>query len=184
MSRRLAAQVQANRRTAGILALAVAAMFGFGFALVPLYDAFCELTGLGGRTNSTAVAASELTDVADSERTVTVEFVANLDAGAPWEFKPSVSKMQIHPGAFYRTSFVAKNLTDQPLVGQAAPSVAPAIGARHFQKIECFCFSRQAFAPGEAKDMPVVFRIDPALSKDIDTITLSYTFFKVDNSES
>lgn len=172
---------QANRRLLRRLLLTVAAMFGFGFVLVPLYNVFCEITGLNGKTAT--VASSMSKGVVDTERTVTVEFVANINVSAPWKFTPAVTKMQVHPGEFYRTSYYARNLTAEPLVGQAVPSVAPGQAAQHFQKIECFCFTRQAFPPNEGRDMPVVFMVDPALPKDISTVTLSYTFFKLEDQD-
>ena len=174
---------QANKRLLRKLALSAVAMFGFGFALVPLYNIICDITGLNGKTNTEAVALSAVQGEVDASRTVTVEFLATTNVTAPWQFAPNARKMVVHPGEFYKTSFFAKNLTDQTLIGQAAPSVAPGTAARHFQKIECFCFSRQAFAPGEAKDMPLVFRIDPALSPAISTITLSYTFFNMEDGQ-
>lgn len=169
--------VRTNRRSAWRLTLVVVGMFGFGYALVPLYNVLCELTGLNGKTNSEAVALAALDGTTDQARLVTVEFLAMTNAGAPWEFAPHVARMQVHPGEFYQTSFYARNLTEHSLVGQAVPSVAPGTAARYFQKIECFCFTQQAFAPGEAKDMPLAFRIDPALAASVSTITLSYTFF-------
>lgn len=169
---------QANRRLVKGLLFAVLGMFGFGFALVPLYNVFCDITGLNGKTRNEAVAAVE--GEADKSRMVTVEFVASVNQSAPWQFVPKVAKMKVHPGEFYQTSFTAENLTDQTLVGQAVPSVSPGLAAQHFQKIECFCFSRQDFKPHENKDMPVVFRLDPNLSPNVSTVTLSYTFFKVD----
>jgi cytochrome c oxidase assembly protein subunit 11 len=155
-------------------------MVGFGYALVPLYDVFCDITGLNGKTRGTAAVVTEQS--IDTERTITVEFVASLNGAAPWEFAPKVTKLRVHPGEFYQTTFFARNLTDQPIVGQAIPSVAPGLAARHFQKIECFCFSRQAFGPGEGRDMPLVFRLDPAIAADISTVTLSYTFFEVQDT--
>ncbi|MDQ2694665.1 MAG: cytochrome c oxidase assembly protein [Pseudomonadota bacterium] len=169
---------QANRRLLRRLLLATAAMFAFGFALVPLYDVFCAVTGLNGKTAPRAAVVSDA--AVDAKRTVTVEFVASLNAGAPWEFAPAVRKMQVHPGQMQRTSYFARNLTDAALVGQAVPSVAPGQAAGHFQKIECFCFTRQAFAAHEDKEMWVAFRLDPDLPADITTVTLSYTLFRVD----
>jgi cytochrome c oxidase assembly protein subunit 11 len=101
---------------------------------------------------------------------------------APWEFAPQVTRMEVHPGQYYQTQFHARNLTGQPMVGQAIPSVAPGLAAQHFQKIECFCFVQQPFQPGEGRDMPVTFRIDPALPLEVRTVTLSYTFFKRDGA--
>lgn len=169
---------QANRRLLRRLLLITVAMFGFGFALVPLYDVFCEITGLNGKTAGQAATVEPM--VVDETRVVTVEFVASLNVNAPWEFAPQVTRMEVHPGQYYQTQFHARNLTGQPMVGQAIPSVAPGLAAQHFQKIECFCFVQQPFQPGEGRDMPVTFRIDPALPLEVRTVTLSYTFFKRD----
>jgi cytochrome c oxidase assembly protein subunit 11 len=173
-----------NRRTVIWLFCAVVAMFGFGYALVPLYYVFCDITGLGGRSNREPIAMTEVEHIVDQQRTITVEFIANVTSDAPWEFTPNVTKMQVHPGEFYQTHYNARNLSEKPLVGQGVPSIAPAEGSLHFQKIECFCFEQQTFEPGESKEMPVVFRIDPALPKAITTLTLSYTFFHTQNSDS
>lgn len=157
-----------------LLVLAMA-MFAFGFALVPLYDIMCRITGIGGRTNTTAVAAPEVQP--DTTRTVTVEFVAVLNEQAPWEFHPEVTSMQVHPGQVYDTAYFARNLSGRALVGRAVPSIAPGTAARYFRKIECFCFTDQDFEPGEARDMGVQFVLDPELPPHIDRVTLSYTFF-------
>ena len=170
----------ANRRMVRRLLLVTAAMFGFGFALVPLYDVLCQVTGLNGKTSG-RVAVVEPMRV-DESRTVTVEFVASLNLGAPWEFAPQVTRMQVHPGQFYQTHFCAKNVASQPMTGQAIPSVTPGLAASHFQKIECFCFNRQRFQAGEGRQMPVTFRIDPELPPDVRTVTLSYTFFRIDDA--
>lgn len=170
----------ANRRLVWRLLLLTTAMFGFGFAMVPIYDVLCEVTGLNGKTGGRVVAAQPMQ--VDTSRTVTVEFVANLNLGAPWEFAPSVARMQVHPGQFYQTHFRAKNLANRPMTGQAIPSVAPGLAASHFQKIECFCFNHQRFQAGEGKEMPVTFRIDPDLPSEVRTVTLSYTFFRIDDA--
>ena len=171
---------EANRRLVKRLLLIAVAMFGFGFAMVPIYDVLCQVTGLNGKTGG-RVAAVESAAV-DETRTVTVEFVASLNVGAPWEFAPRVSRMQVHPGQYYQTYYFARNLTSHPLVAQAVPSVTPGLAARHFQKIECFCFTRQKFQPGEGREMPVTFRIDSDLPPDVHTVTLSYTFFRLDDA--
>ncbi len=173
----------ANRRLVKRLLLITVAMFGFGFLMVPIYDVVCQVTGLNGKTGG-RVAADELSAAVDEARTVTVEFVASLNVGAPWEFKPQVSHMQVHPGQYYQTHYFARNLTSHPLVAQAVPSVTPGLAARHFQKIECFCFTRQKFQPGEGREMPVTFRIDSDLPPDVHTVTLSYTFFRLDDEGS
>lgn len=157
------------------LAALAAGMFAFGFLLVPLYTIMCKITGIGGRTN--AVAATVTETHPDISRLITVEFVAVLNEQAPWEFRPTVSSLQIHPGQLYNTAFFARNLTDGVLVGSAVPSVAPGLAARHFIKTQCFCFTQQNFTAGEGRDMGVQFMVDPALPAYIDRITLSYTFY-------
>lgn len=164
-----------NGRLIFRLAVMAACMFAFGFLLVPLYEAMCRITGIGGRTNAEAATISATQEV--SERLVTVEFVAVRNEQAPWEFRPTVSSIQVHPGKLYDTAFFARNLTDAPLVGSAVPSVAPGQAAKHFIKTECFCFTQQNFTAGEGRDMGVQFMVDPALPEFIDRITLSYTFF-------
>ncbi|HRX69792.1 MAG: cytochrome c oxidase assembly protein [Candidatus Competibacteraceae bacterium] len=169
---------QAHRRLVRRMLLITVAMFGFGFAMVPIYNVLCQVTGLNGKTGGRVAAVAPMK--VDESRTITVEFVANLNVTAPWEFSPQVDHMTVHPGQFYQTHFHARNLTNQPLVAQAIPSVSPGLAAAHFQKIECFCFSRQQFQAGESKEMPVTFRIDPDLPPDVRTVTLSYTFFRLD----
>lgn len=178
-TREMNALAAANRRVVRRLLLAVTAMFAFGFAMVPLYDVLCRITGLNGKTSGRVAVARPV--AVDETRLVTVEFVASLNAGAPWEFAPKVTRMAVHPGQYYQTQYLARNLTGQTLVGQAIPSVAPGPAARHFQKVECFCFNRQKFEPGEERAMPVTFIIDPDLPPEVRTVTLSYTFFKLDD---
>jgi cytochrome c oxidase assembly protein subunit 11 len=158
------------------LAAIALGMFLFGFALVPLYDVFCAITGLGGRTNTSAAAVEENVDYA---RTVRVEFVAAAASTAPWEFRPSSSSMQVHPGEIVEASYLARNLTNQSLTGQAVPSVAPGLAATHFKKIECFCFTTQEFAPHEERSLSVRFLIDPEMPEHFDTVTLAYTLYAV-----
>jgi len=150
-------------------------MFAFGFLLVPLYEVMCKITGIGGRTNAVAATISATQEI--SERLITVEFVTVLNEQAPWEFRPTVSSIQVHPGQLYDTAFFARNLTDGMLVGSAVPSVAPGQAAKYFIKTQCFCFTQQNFTAGEGRDMGVQFMVDPALPEFIDRITLSYTFF-------
>jgi cytochrome c oxidase assembly protein subunit 11 len=150
-------------------------MFCFGFALVPLYDVFCEITGLGGRIDTSAPAAVE--ENVDTLRTVRVEFVAAVGPTAPWEFHPSVSSMHVHPGEIIEASFLARNLTNLSLTGQAVPSVTPGLAAEHFKKIECFCFTTQDFAPREERSLSVRFLIDPEMPEHFDTVTLAYTMY-------
>jgi cytochrome c oxidase assembly protein subunit 11 len=157
------------------LAALALGMFFFGFALVPFYDVFCALTGLGGKT---ANAAAEVTEAVDETRTVRVEFVAAVAPTAPWEFRPTRSSIQVHPGAIIETSFMARNLTDGNRTGQAVPSVAPGLAAQHFKKIECFCFTAQSFGPHEERSLSVRFFIDPELPAHFDTVTLAYTLYE------
>ena len=164
-----------NKSLPARLLIMAVAMFGFGFLLVPIYDAFCEITGLGGKTNN--IAATEVLAEVDQNREINLEFVTTLNQYAPWEFHSQVKEMTVHPGGIYEAIFIARNLTEEIKVAQAVPSVAPQQAAKHFLKLECFCFTSQEFAPGEEKEMPVRFIVDSDLPDHIDTITLSYTFF-------
>ncbi|MCB1874398.1 MAG: cytochrome c oxidase assembly protein [Chromatiales bacterium] len=161
--------------------LIVVGMFGFGFAMVPIYDVICEVTGLNGKTGRAAEAA--LTYQEDPNRTLRVEFVSTLNASMPLEFHPVVKTMEIHPGKVYETAYSATNNAGRELVGQAVPSVVPGAAASYFQKTECFCFTRQEFKEGETREMPLRFVVDPALPKHIKTLTLSYTFFDITDKE-
>lgn len=167
-------EVSTKSLTMRLFALAVG-MFAFGFALVPLYDVFCEVTGFGGRTNTEA--AADVQTVTDKSREIALEFVTTVNQYAPWEFRAELDGMTVHPGGMYEAWFVATNLTDRHKIAQAVPSVAPQQAAAHFKKLDCFCFSNQEFMPGEEKRMPVRFVVDSDLPEYVDTITLSYTFF-------
>ena len=151
-----------------------AGMFAFGFLLVPLYDIFCDITGVGGKLANEAAA---VTETVDESRLVTVEFLAAVNSQAPWDFRPVVTSMQVHPGKLYDATYIARNLTSRSIVGQAVPNVAPGEAARYFRKTECFCFTSQTFAAEESKEMPVQFILDPDLPDYVDRVTLSYTFF-------
>jgi cytochrome c oxidase assembly protein subunit 11 len=164
-----------NRALAARLVVFAAAMFAFGFVVLPpLYEAFCEITGFGGRTNTTARAAVEAPDLS---REIRVEFMTTVNNYAPWQFAADVDSMVVHPGKMYFATFTAKNLTDEDLIGQAVPSVTPIAATEYFQKIECFCFESQEFAANEERAMPLSFIVDPNLPDYVDTISLSYTFF-------
>lgn len=157
------------------LVLTTVVMFAFAIvALPPLYDAFCEITGLGGKTNQ--VASNETEDVV-YDREIRLEFDTTVNEYAPWEFDSNVPSMTIQPGGMYEANFTATNLVDRAMVAQAVPSVAPAQAAKYFKKLDCFCFTSQEFEPGETKEMPVRFIVRSDLPDYIDTITLSYTFF-------
>ncbi len=152
-------------------------MLAFAFVVLPpLYDVFCEVTGLGGRTNETAVTLQETQQVV-SDREVRLEFVTTVNQYAPWQFAAASDGMTIQPGKLHEAMFLATNLTNRDKVAQAVPSVAPPQAAKYFKKLDCFCFTQQAFGPHEQKEMPVRFIVDSDLPEHIDTITLSYTFF-------
>ena len=177
--------LRANMLMLKKLLVVAAGMFAFGYALVPLYQAICEITGinilaLGERempgTGSARAKVPSNTQV-DTARTITVEFDAN--ARGPWEFRPAQRSIQVHPGEVVTVMYEFKNVQNRTMAAQAIPSYAPRQAAQHFNKLECFCFNQYTLAPGEKKEWPVVFVVDPKLSKDVSTITLSYTFFEV-----
>ena len=157
------------------LLVTVVLMFGFGYALVPLYDVMCDVFGLNGKTQSTAVSA--VPEAVDRSRTVTVEFMTTLNAYMPWEFAAEQPAIELHPGEVRTAYFTVRNLTDHDMVGQAIPSVAPSRAAEYLKKTECFCFSQQLLPAGDTKQMPVRFFVDPRLPSDVTRLTLSYTFF-------
>ncbi|HEX5055556.1 MAG TPA: cytochrome c oxidase assembly protein [Gammaproteobacteria bacterium] len=170
-----------HNRLALKLAAAVLAMFGFGYALVPLYSMLCEVTGLNGKTGEVS-AAQAAKQIPDLNRTVMVRFVSTVNNSAPLDFGPNDLTLAVHPGVLYRTSYHAANRSGRKLVAQAVPSVSPREGSLYFNKTECFCFTRQEFAADEARDMAVQFMIDPALPSNVDTLILSYTFYDVTES--
>ena len=170
---------QANRRLALKLGVAALAMFGFGYALVPIYDLFCEVTGVGGKTGQIGAQAAAESRI-DAGREVTIEFTGHAATGLPWEFRPMRNKLAMHPGETKIASYYVRNNTGEEITGQAIPSVTPNEAALYFKKIECFCFSQQTLKPGEEREMPVRFMVMEKLPKDIGVITLSYTFFNAD----
>ncbi len=168
----------ARKRSLVEMALLTLAMFGFGFAMVPLYNALCELTGLNGRDEGMMVA-STISQEPDLTRTVTVQFLTVVNGGREWQFRPEQSEIKVHPGEFTTVNFVAENMLDQDVVGQAVPAVTPGRAARHVKKTECFCFNQQPFKAREKKIMPVRLMLERELPADVTTVTLSYTFFDV-----
>jgi len=175
-----------NRKMVSKLAVVAAGMFVFGYALIPIYKHICEVTGInilslserqvpGGGSAGTDVNLAN-TQV-DTSRTITVEFDAN--ARGIWEFHPAVRSVQVHPGELTKVMYEFQNVQNRRMAAQAIPSYAPRQAAAHFNKVECFCFNQYTLEPGEKKQWPVAFVIDPKLSKDVTTITLSYTFFEV-----
>ncbi|MBL8348085.1 MAG: cytochrome c oxidase assembly protein [Rubrivivax sp.] len=168
-------------------------MFGFGYALVPLYRAICDALGvnvlslseqnkrsgswLEGRLGGQRAAATAGNSQVDRTRTITIEFDAN--ARGPWDFKPAMRSVQVHPGEMATVMYEFRNVQNRTMAAQAIPSYAPMQAAAHFNKLECFCFNEYTLAPGESRSWPVVFVVDPKLPRDVTTITLSYTFFEV-----
>ena len=166
---------RANRRLVRGLAFMTAGSFAFGWALIPLYQVFCKVAGVG---NAEAKAGSvSVTEAIDPNREVTVEFVADPASVGSFDFRPKVASMRVHPGKLYDTAFYARNLTRGASVAQAVPSISPVVAARFFHKTQCFCFSPQHFGAEEGRDMPVRFIVDPQLPRYVDKITLAYTIF-------
>lgn len=166
---------RANRNMTWKLLAIAAGAFGFGFALVPLYNVLCSVTGYGDQAKLLEkVTAIEHPDV---NRTVTVEFLTDVASAGEWEFRPVKRRIQVHPGELYTAEFYAHNLTGRDTVAQAVPNISPSEVAAYFHKTECFCFTPQHFNLNEGRNMPVRFIIDPAMPSHIDLITLAYTFF-------
>lgn len=168
-----------HTQTVKKLLFVVVAMFAFGFALVPLYDVFCDITGLNGKTNT--VAAQKSTDSIDTSRIVTVQFITHNAKQIPWQFKPMVQEITVHPGETKFVKFFAKNEATHDIIGQAVPSVSPGIAASYFQKIECFCFTQQPLKANESIEMGLQFYVDIDLPSEISTLTLSYTLYDISN---
>ena len=169
-----------GRRLLLTLAGVALGMFGFGFALVPLYDIFCEVTGIRLIDNGRVSASEVQFEQIDEERWVTVHFDAAVDRGLPWDFGPSEKFMKVKVGEVSETLYLARNQSTEAVIGHAVPSVAPAPASIYFAKTECFCFTQQRLEAGESQEMPVRFVIDPALPKNTKVLTLSYRFYKYD----
>ena len=170
-----------NLRLVGKLLVVTALMFSFGYALVPLYRAICTALGINVLSLSERQHSVRAEDVrntqVDLSRTISIEFDANVHG--PWEFKPAVAHLNVHPGELTTVMYEFRNVQQRVMSAQAIPSYAPKQATAHFNKLECFCFNEYTLQPGETKQWPVVFVIDPKLPKDVKTITLSYTFFEV-----
>lgn len=166
-----------NVRMLGKLVVVAFVMLGFGYALVPVYKKICEITGINVLTPMNATVNDVANTQVDKSRTITVEFDGN--AQGPWRFRPTVASMKVHPGEMAQVVYEVVNTQPRPVDAQAIPSYAPQQAGAHFRKLECFCFQQQTLAANEAKQMPVVFFIDPALPANVTTITVSYTFFEV-----
>lgn len=167
----------ANKRIILRLIMVVVLMFGFGYAMVPLYDLLCDITGLNGKTGVTTTQAVNEHGV-DQSRMVTVEFTGNTAGGLPWDFRPTVNSMKVHPGEVTHATYIARNRSNRPIIGQAIPSVSPGKASQHFNKTECFCFTQQRLEAGEEKEMPITFVVERGLPHDIVRMTLSYAFFE------
>jgi cytochrome c oxidase assembly protein subunit 11 len=164
-----------NRRMLTRLSIVAVLMFGFGFALVPFYDKICVALGVNSLEERSEPAANTQVNL---NRTVTIEFDANSH-GMPWRFQPVVRHMQVHPGELVHVEYEVSNVRGAPVTGQAVASYGPALAGRYVRKLECFCFTQQVLGPGETRRMPVTFVVDAGLPEDINTFTLSYTFFEV-----
>ena len=164
-----------NRRTFTRLSIVAVAMFGFGYALVPFYDQICRALGIDSLVERSEPVANTRVDMT---RTVTIEFDANAH-NMPWRFQPVVRHMAVHPGELVHVEYEVVNVRSAPVTGQAVVSYGPALAGRYVRKLECFCFTQQTLAAGETRRMPVSFVVDAALPAEINTVTLSYTFFEV-----
>lgn len=160
------------------LLLATALMFGFGFALVPLYDVFCDITGLNGKTSNTPYTPQAEQRV-DRSRQIEVQFIAANNESVSWEFRPQYASLKVHPGQAVQTFYHVRNIAGRDMTVQAVPSVSPGLAAGFVNKVECFCFERQSLKGGEEREMPLRFVISPELPEEMRTVTLSYTLFDV-----
>lgn len=169
--------LRANQLVMKKLLVVALGMFGFGFALVPLYKKICEVTGINNVIAADALPANSQVNAA---RSVTVEFDAN--SRLPWTFRPLQTSLTVHPGELAQVEYEITNETGRPVKGQAVPSYAPQVAGRYFKKLECFCFTQQVLQPGETRRLPVVFVVGNELPESLNTITLSYTFFMVEGA--
>ena len=167
----------ANRTLLLKFSLVAVVMFGFGYLMVPFYDRICKATGLRDIDAPDEVKNTQI----DATRTVRLELDANVNK-LPWRFRPETPIVDVHPGQLMNLLYDVENTADRRITGQAVPSYGPQLAAEYFKKLECFCFTRQSLAPHEKRRMPVVFVVDPRLPKDVNTITLSYTFFEVEGT--
>ena len=165
-------------RLVGRLVLLAAACFAFGFALVPLYDTLCKAVGFNGKTLKDAIEAKDVPPSAvNYARSLGVQFTSTLMPGLPWEIRPLEPAIEVHPGELRTTRFLVRNLSDRTIVGQAVPSVSPTVAAKHFKKLDCFCFTQQTLAPGESREMALTFIVEREIGPEISELTLAYAFF-------
>ena len=172
---------EANRRLTRSLWLFAAGSFAFGFALIPLYDVLCDITGYGDRSKLLEAAQVVESDAA-SDRSVTIELVTANAAAGDWEFTPVGGDLKVHPGKLYTATFHARNLRAQPVTAQAVPSIAPSSATRYFHKTECFCFTPQHVEASQTRELTVRFIVDPNLPANVDRVTLAYSMFTTDKS--
>lgn len=166
-----------NRRLMTKLLITAVVMFLFAlFVLPPMYTVFCELTGLNGKPSATP--SQQWQGGVEQNRTVRIELLSKVDAAMPWDFTPAVSHIDVHPGEVVKTSFHVRNRSPETIVGRAVASITPAVATAQIKKTECFCFREQQLKGLQEMDMPLIFYVDPALDKNINTITLSYTLFR------
>lgn len=170
--------VNSHTRLVAILFAIVVGMFGFGFALVPIYNSLCKALGINGKVTGRA-EAFDAASATVQQREIEVEFVATNSSGVPWAFYPKVSKLTVHPGEIAKLAFYAENKTDNQMTVQAIPSVTPGIAAKYIKKTECFCFTQQTLSGHQAMNMPLLFHLDADLPADVKTITLAYALFDV-----
>ena len=168
---------QSNRTLLIKLGVVVVVMFGFGFALVPFYDEICKATGLRDIDKPDQLENSQV----DRARTVRLELDGNVRK-LPWTFRPLAPVVSVHPGEVAQVLYEVENSTERAMTGQAIPSYGPQLAAQYFKKFDCFCFAKQSIGPHETRQMPVVFVVDPRLPRDVNTISLSYTFFEVEGN--
>ena len=177
MNREQLGRIQLNKKMLGKLVVLAVLMFGFGYALVPMYKQLCEVLGINVLTQSDGMVARPENTQVDKTRTITIELDGN--AQGPWRFRPTTRSIDVHPGELATVMYEVVNTQARTIKAQAIPSYAPQSATPHFMKVECFCFKEQTMGPNEARQMPVVFFIDPKLPREVKTITLSYTFFEI-----
>lgn len=173
-------QQQKNNKIIIKLVCVVIGMFGFGFALVPLYDVFCDLTGINGKTSDSAAVYENI--IVDESRLITVEFITRSNTGMPWKFEAQTKRIEVHPGEMSQVDFTVFNPSSRRVVGQAVPSVSPGPAALYLNKTECFCFNHQELQPGQQAVLPMKFYVDPQLPDDINYFTVQYTMYDVTSS--
>ncbi len=176
------AEKKSHKKVLTITGIAAAIMFGFCFAMVPLYSLICKATGINTSVPGSGLltpVSAETKEAPDLSRTITVQFVAVNHNGMTWKFYPKTTSIQVHPGENNKVFFYVKNTTTNPMTVQAIPSMTPPEALSHFHKIECFCFTQQSLKGLESKDMPMIFRIDKEIPQNVHVITLAYTLFDV-----